>query len=114
MGETGTLSFLGTTLTMREKAGGCVWCGIVGELTAWPAKGTPGDDHPANFATDGSCACPRDFNFCGSHGEWVVVGNQDEDNVLVLARDADTGAITPLKTPVWVECAAPVCVLPLW
>ncbi|CAJ1353938.1 unnamed protein product [Effrenium voratum] len=55
--------------------------------------------------------CPRDFALCDKD-RWAIVGNQDSDSVVVLARDASTGALSP--TGVWVECAAPACVLPLF
>jgi len=53
--------------------------------------------------------CPRDFNLCGEHGEWLVAGNQNSDALVVFARDVETGALA--ATGIAVECPAPACVV---
>ena len=63
----------------------------------------------AHEATWPPLDCPRDFALCGPSDEWVLVGNQDSDSLVVLSRDASTGALSPAG--VQVQCPAPVCVV---
>lgn len=55
--------------------------------------------------------CPRDFALCGQD-QYLIVGNQDSDSVVVLERDHALGTLK--KTGVSVSCAAPACILPLF
>mmetsp|Transcript_8361 Transcript_8361/g.23488 ORF Transcript_8361/g.23488 Transcript_8361/m.23488 type:complete len:402 (-) Transcript_8361:113-1318(-) len=56
-------------------------------------------------------SCPRDFALAGGQDQWVIVGNQDSDTILVLDRSVDNGKLTSTST--CVSCPAPICVLPL-
>jgi len=85
VGEDKQLTFRGATLTSASKQG-----------EVGPAVWPPVD-------------CPRDFTLSGVNGEWVVVGNQDTDNVVVFARDLETGLLSSIN--VSAEVAAPVCIL---
>lgn len=55
--------------------------------------------------------CPRDFALC-AEGQWVVMGNQDHDSIVVASRDRETGALA--DTGVTAPCVAPACILPLF
>mmetsp|Transcript_47938 Transcript_47938/g.74869 ORF Transcript_47938/g.74869 Transcript_47938/m.74869 type:complete len:435 (+) Transcript_47938:124-1428(+) len=52
--------------------------------------------------------CPRNYNFC-SNGRWVIVGNQDSNNLTVLEVDVDAGTLrqascVPCPAPNYVYC----------
>jgi 6-phosphogluconolactonase len=40
-------------------------------------------------------------------GKWVLVANQDSDNVVIFSRDAKTGKLTP--TGKEIKVSMPVC-----
>lgn len=89
VGQDGTLAHKGMTLTAPDGAKQPPACDLA---ASWPPRD-----------------CPRDFNLCGEHGEWLVVGNQDSDTLVGFARDVKTGVLVATGTAV--ECPAPVCVL---
>mmetsp|Transcript_38875 Transcript_38875/g.103252 ORF Transcript_38875/g.103252 Transcript_38875/m.103252 type:complete len:389 (-) Transcript_38875:60-1226(-) len=67
--------------------------------------------HPAKWPP---VQCPRDFNFLGENGRWVLVANQDTDNFVALDRDFNTGLLTLASTNLGsLKCTAPVVVLPM-
>jgi len=74
--------------------------------SCWTDWSRPEASHEATWPP---LDCPRDFALCGPRGEWVLVGNQDSDSVVVLSRDVSTGALSPAG--VQVQCPAPVCVV---
>jgi 6-phosphogluconolactonase len=52
-------------------------------------------------------AKPRDFCIDPT-GKFLVVANQDSDNLVIFKRDPETGALTPTGRSV--EVGSPVCV----
>jgi 6-phosphogluconolactonase len=50
---------------------------------------------------------PRDFCIDPT-GKFLVIANQDSDNLVIFKRDLETGALTPTGKPV--ELGSPVCV----
>jgi 6-phosphogluconolactonase len=50
---------------------------------------------------------PRDFCIDPT-GKFLVVANQDSDNLVIFKRDLETDALTPTGKPV--ELGSPVCV----
>lgn len=53
---------------------------------------------------------PRNFNF-SPDGKWVIVANQQSNNLSIFERNTETGLLT--FTGMKVDIPSPVCVLPL-
>ncbi|MDP5121115.1 MAG: lactonase family protein, partial [Spirosomaceae bacterium] len=49
---------------------------------------------------------PRNFTISPT-GKWVLVANQDSDNIVIFSRNTETGAIAP--TGKEIKVSMPVC-----
>jgi len=77
--------------------------------SAGPESGPPAPQRKAELPPRD---CPRDFALCGRQGQWLIVGNQDSDSLVVFDRDLGSGALS--RTKATIPCPAPACILPLW
>lgn len=76
-------------------------------IAIWPVDRITGDVGAASFVASGG-ACPRNFAISPS-GRWVVVANQDSDNLVTFSRDQEYGGLERSGDPVRIQ--SPVCIV---